>query len=88
MTTIPIQLKDAEIHKIDYLVKIGKYKSRNQALKQLVEESLSRQKIQLEEEIQENNDERMRLFELLDRCGGFRLTLTTKELAADLISKE
>ena len=30
MTTIPIQITDAELLKIDYLVRIGQYKNRSQ----------------------------------------------------------
>ena len=31
MTTIPIQITDAELLKIDYLVPIGQYKNRSQS---------------------------------------------------------
>ena len=69
MAIIPIKLNDTEVSKIDYLVKIGKFKSRNQAIKHFIHKNLELESIILddelksEEEIQRINKIKKELFE-------------------------
>ncbi len=88
MTTIPIQLKDAEIAKIDYLVKKGKFKSRNQAIRYFLTDGLAREEIDLTESEQITPEEREHFFRWLDDHPKFSLTLKGKKSIADEISKE
>ena len=48
MTTIPIQLNEVDLGKIDYLIKIGRYKNCSQALRFLIQDRLSQETIQFE----------------------------------------
>ena len=40
MSAIPVKLSAAIIEKIDYLVKIGKYKNRSQAIREFIAKAL------------------------------------------------
>jgi Arc/MetJ-type ribon-helix-helix transcriptional regulator len=40
MITVPVQLSDEDVAKIDYLVQIGKYKNRTQAIKHYLKTGL------------------------------------------------
>ncbi len=88
MTIIPIQLKDAEVAKIDYLVKKGKFKSRNQAIRQFLTEALAREEFDLTESDLITTEERERFFQSLDNSPTFSLTLKGKKSIADVVSKE
>jgi hypothetical protein len=88
MATIPIKLKDAEISKIYYLVKLGKYKSRNQAIRSLIENSLSREPLFLNE-LNPNFDEiKVQLFQIWDQIPNFTLTLQNGKSWVDQISHD
>ncbi len=41
MKTIPVPLDDNDLKKIDYLIKIGRYKNRTQAIRNLLQEKLA-----------------------------------------------
>jgi Arc/MetJ-type ribon-helix-helix transcriptional regulator len=40
MPTIPVELDDVEIRKIDHLVKIGRFKNRSQAIRSIIRDKL------------------------------------------------
>lgn len=40
MITVPVQLNEADLEKIDYLVRLGHYKNRNQAIKIMLTEHI------------------------------------------------
>lgn len=88
MPIIPIQLKDAEVAKLDYLVKKGKFKSRNQAIRHFLTDALAREEIDLTESDQITPEEREHFFQLLDKFPTFSLTLKGKKSIADDVSKE
>ena len=88
MTTVPIQLKEADISKIDYPVKMGKFKSRNQAIRALIEESLAREEIDLNESDPKTLVEKEQFFQLLDQMPHFQLCLKGNKSIADLVSKD
>jgi len=63
MPTIPLKLDDADLRKIDYLVKKGQYKNRSHAIRNLLIEQLNSILIPLEwqeEESDKNIDEVVR----------------------------
>ena len=65
MTTIPIQLNEVDLGKIDYLIKIGRYKNRSQALRFLIQDRLSQETIQFEFENIEVEKKRQQIVEEL-----------------------
>ena len=65
MTTIPIQLNEVDLGKIDYLIKIGRYKNCSQALRFLIQDRLSQETIQFEFENIEVEKKRQQIVEEL-----------------------
>lgn len=52
MNAIPIKLSSSVIEKIDYLIKIGKYKNRSQAIREFISRALENETLfEIEEEI-------------------------------------
>jgi Arc/MetJ-type ribon-helix-helix transcriptional regulator len=45
MTTIPVPIDESDLKKIDYLIKIGRYKNRTQAIKTIIQEKLAQETI-------------------------------------------
>jgi hypothetical protein len=43
MITVPVQLAESDIEKVDYLVKIGRYKNRSQALKAMLSDRIGQE---------------------------------------------
>lgn len=88
MTIIPIQLNDADIQKLDYLIKQGRYKSRNQAIKKYFEEGIAREQIDFDTIDPDFDSKKKKLFELLDDVPSLSFHLKTRKSWADQISQE
>lgn len=69
MANIPIKLSDADVKKIDYLVKIGRYKSRNQAIRSLINKSLEQESFLFEEENPKFDSIKEKLYHIWDIKG-------------------
>ena len=89
MTTIPIQITDAELLKIDYLVRIGRYKNRSQAIKSMLQDKLTTELILFEDE---NDDEETLcqniITELDKRNHEPIFMINSKKSSAELISED
>ena len=89
MATIPIKLRDSDVKKIDYLVKIGKYKSRNQAIRSFINKSLEEESFLFEEENPELNSIKEKLFHIWDTSGGIQFKVSDQEISlVDRVSKD
>ena len=63
MTIVPIQLNDVELQKIDYLIQLGKYKNRSQAIRMFISHQLEEETIKFEWENKEENQKRIAIVE-------------------------
>ena len=88
MATIPIKLTEVEVSKIDYLVKLGKYKSRNQAIRSFIKISLLQESINLEEENLEIEKIKNTLYQLWDLQPEFNLTTRNNKSLVDMVSQD
>ena len=85
MATIPIKLKDADVQKIDFLVKLGKYKSRNQAIRAFIQNSLAQEPITLDTQNPEFETIRTKLFQLWDAQPEFAFSLKNGRSLVDMV---
>lgn len=88
MATIPIKLNKVEVSKIDYLVKLGKYKSRNQAIRSFIEKSLIQESINLEDENLDIEKIKNTLYQLWDLQTAFNLTTESNKSLVDMVSQD
>ena len=88
MATIPIKLNKVEVSKIDYLVKLGKYKSRNQAIRSFIQISLLQESINLEDDNPEIENIKKKLYLLWDSHPEFNLTTKSNKSLVDLVSQD
>lgn len=89
MTTIPLQISDPELKKIDYLIKIGRYKNRSQALKLMLSEKLTQETISFDFENQEDDKVREKIVEEL-RAKKIEpiMMITSTKNSAELVSED
>ncbi|MHA1378664.1 MAG: ribbon-helix-helix domain-containing protein [Candidatus Helarchaeota archaeon] len=85
-TSIPIKLKKEIIEKIDYLVKIGRYPNRNAAIREIVEEKLSKENYIIEDfsRIEEKVEPILRK---LLKVKNLKVNLKSKESATEMVSE-
>ena len=88
MATIPVKLNKVEVSKIDYLVKIGKYKSRNQAIRSFINISLLQESINIEDDNPEIEKIKDKLYQLWDLQPEFNLTTRSNKSLVDMISQD
>jgi len=88
MATIPIKLNKVEVSKIDYLVRLGKYKSRNQAIRSFIEKSLIQESINLEDENLDIEKIKNTLYQLWDLQTAFNLTTESNKSLVDMVSQD
>ncbi len=88
MATIPIKLNKVEVSKIDYLVKLGKYKSRNQAIRSFIEKSLLQESINLEDDNLDIEKIKNILYQLWDLQPAFNLTTESNKSLVDMVSQD
>jgi len=88
MPTIPIQLNEAELQKIDYLIRIGRYKNRNQAIKAMLNERLVRESYLFAFESAEEDQVRRKVVEKLLGKPDISFKNLTKKSAVELVSEE
>lgn len=65
MTIVPIQLNDGDLQKIDYLIEIGRYKNRSQALRAFIETRLNLEMMPSEWESHEEDHLRKQIVQSL-----------------------
>jgi Arc/MetJ-type ribon-helix-helix transcriptional regulator len=89
MATIPIQLNDVDLKKIDYLVKSGRYKNRSQAIKSMIQEKLTQEVLPFEVD-NPDQDELMKkiLHDLREKKISGVFTIDSDKSAAELISED
>jgi hypothetical protein len=88
MATIPIKLKDQEVHKIDYLIKMGKYRNRNQAINAMIEASLTRELLFFEESEPITSEVKNKILQVFDAQPNFGFKLKNGKSLADLSSED
>jgi len=88
MTTILIRLNDSDLKKLDYLIKIGRYKNRNQAIKAFIQEKLAKETISLDFENSEDLNLRKKIVSDLSNHPTFLFKTNLKKSSAEVISEE
>jgi Arc/MetJ-type ribon-helix-helix transcriptional regulator len=56
MTTIPVNLQNPDLKKIDYLIKCGKFKNRSQAIRSMIRSKLDQEILPFELKIEEEEE--------------------------------
>jgi Arc/MetJ-type ribon-helix-helix transcriptional regulator len=89
MITIPVQIYEIELVKIDTLVKLGRFKSRNQAIRSMLLERLSSETIILPDDTPEKAQKRQQIIKDFEiKKIPFEIILIESKSAANLISEE
>ncbi len=88
MATIPIQFPDEDLKKIDYLIKIGRYKNRSQATKIMVEERLTRETLQFDFENSDNDEALQETVMRLRELPSVKFRTSGGKSAAEIVSEE
>ncbi len=88
MATIPIQFPDEDLKKIDYLIKIGRYKNRSQAIKIMVEERLTRETLQFDFENSDNDEALQETVMRLRELPSVKFRTSGGKSAAEIVSEE
>ncbi len=88
MTTIPIQLSDIDLEKIDRLVKLGRYKNRSQAIKAMLREKLDQETIIFEWENEKDKDVQAQILKLALSKKDSILTWKSPKSAEELIRED
>ncbi len=88
MTTIPIQLSDIDLEKIDRLVKLGRYKNRSQAIKAMLREKLDQETIIFEWENEKDKDVQAQILKLALSKKDSILTWKSPKSAVELIRED
>jgi Arc/MetJ-type ribon-helix-helix transcriptional regulator len=85
MGTIPVQLPDPDLQKIDLLINLGKYKNRTQAIREIIHSKLTQESLSLDfENAQEIAQEKKIIQEILE-SGPVELKWKEKRSAAELL---
>jgi Arc/MetJ-type ribon-helix-helix transcriptional regulator len=88
MITIPVQLSEHDLHKIDTLVQMGRYKSRNQAIRTLLADRLAQEIISFSDDTPEKIQERQKIIQELEmKRISPTLSILGKKSAVDIISE-
>ncbi|MHA1651278.1 MAG: ribbon-helix-helix domain-containing protein [Candidatus Helarchaeota archaeon] len=88
MTTIPVPLNDDDLKKIDYLVKIGRYKNRTQAIKALLRKQLAQQTIILKGGKTIDEKSIKNIINELSKLPDFSFTIKSSKSAVELVGEE
>lgn len=88
MTTIPIPIEENDLKKIDYLIKIGRYKNRTQAIKALLQEKLAQETIIFEWEKSVDAIPIKKIIDDLTKLSNFSFTIESNKSADELIGEE
>ena len=88
MTTIPIRIDDADLKKIEYLVKKGLYKNRSQAIKKLLIEGLQQELMPFEWKKESNKESRIKIINKLSSIESFSFSNKSTKSAEDIIGEE
>jgi Arc/MetJ-type ribon-helix-helix transcriptional regulator len=90
MTSVLIPISDIELEKIDYLVRMGKYKNRAQAIKALLKIGITHTYVTFEwEHIEEEEEEASReLLENMVKSAKPIITIQSSKSAHELISED
>ena len=88
MATIPIKLGDSELKKIDYLIKIGRYKNRSQAIRTMLDEKLANEAHPLEFEDEQDEIKRKEIVAELKKIAEINFRSMAKKPLAETITEE
>lgn len=88
MKAIPIKIPEEELDKIDYLIKIGKFKNRSDALRNFISKSLEKEEIlTTSDEIDEAKIQKLLDFVFLQGKKEDLITFTSAKSATDLVAE-
>lgn len=88
MITIPIKLNELDLEKIDYLIKVGRYKNRSQAIKTMLQEKLKQELISFEEENDQDEKKRKDALAQMLKLSKLEIQFLTKKTAVELVNEE
>ena len=88
MATIPIKLRNIEITKIDHLVKIGKFRSRNQAIRYFIEKSLEKESALIPEIDSDITEIQNKIYNIWDQEGNFEYATSKVRSLIEAVSKD
>ena len=89
MITIPIQIQEADLKKIDHLVQAGRYKNRNQAIRSMLLDKLMQETLTIQEDTPEKAKRRQEILSLWEQQNiPLEFTITTDKSAMEMISED
>lgn len=88
MATLPVQLNEPDLQKIDLLVRLGKYKNRSQALRELIHRQLEHETVWLEFEKGDAEEEAKKISKQLLNAGPLKFEWKNSKSAAELIRED
>jgi Arc/MetJ-type ribon-helix-helix transcriptional regulator len=89
MITIPVQVNEIDVKKIDSLVRLGRFKNRNQAIKSMLQERLAYETLTLDvEDVDEENRRQKLIQEWSQKQVRIKFTIRTNQDAPELIGED
>ncbi len=88
MTTIPVPLTEAELAKVDYLVKSGRYKNRTQAIVAILSAGIQAQVIPFEWERPDEREASAKLLEKMLNTPDLNFSIQSEKSAHELLGDE
>lgn len=85
MATIPIQLSETDLEKIDHLILIGKYKNRSQAVKSMLQSKLEQEKVPSEWDTPADKENRQKIISQILQNKHFKIEILSIKNAVDLV---
>jgi Arc/MetJ-type ribon-helix-helix transcriptional regulator len=85
MATIPLHIDDSDLKKIDYLIKIGRYKNRIQAVKSIFQSKLGQESIPIEWESADDEVEIQTVVDEISSPPQLKITWLTTKSAVNLV---
>jgi Arc/MetJ-type ribon-helix-helix transcriptional regulator len=86
--TVPVPLNEYELEKIDYLVKIGRYKNRIQAIKAIIKNGIHEEIVLFEDPNSEEEKESRKVLERMLNCPDLNFIIKSNLSAHDMLSQE
>lgn len=84
--TLPIKLRKELVEKIDYLVKIGRYSNRSTAIREILEEKLTKENYFIQN-TQIDEEKVNKVIQNMKKVKNFRIDLKSVKSATDLVSE-
>jgi hypothetical protein len=88
MATIPVQLNDIDLAKLDFLIRLGKYKNRTQAIKTIIQSKLEQESFPFEWDSPSDREKRQEIIQQILQNNSLKIEIQSKKNAVELVREQ